>query len=51
VRVDIADYYVKVSACWLKLLLPSSERDFSFKLTYLVDLSCSECVARGVVTY
>ena len=20
VRVDIADYYVKVSACWLKLL-------------------------------
>jgi hypothetical protein len=30
VRVDIADYYFKVSACWLKLLLPSSERDLFF---------------------
>jgi len=27
VRADIADYYVLVSACWLKLLVPSFERD------------------------
>jgi hypothetical protein len=30
VRVDIADYYVKVSACWLNFFVPSSERVFAF---------------------
>jgi len=51
VRVDIADYYVKFFACWLKLLCAQFWERFCFKishlLTYLIFLAQMSCKRRG----